>query len=320
MIKQKLRVGVLMGGRSIEREVSFNSGRTICDHLDAGRYAVIPIFQTDTGSLFILPQHFLHRGKISDFLHRLETEAERLSWDELKKRVDFVYIAQHGRYGEDGILQGMLEVLSIPYLGTKVLGSAVGMDKATQKQILASAGVDVARGLVIQPTHLADLSPTILLEQLATVGVQLPVIVKPVHEGSSLGITLVKTPEALMPAITLAATADARRTQPVIVEEALEGMEFVCVSLEKIKNVDGIVSRTWFSLPLTEVVIEKESSFFDYEQKYMPGRALKITPARCTPETAERIVAACHQATAVLGFSTLSRIDGFATKDGRIVL
>lgn len=309
-----------MGGRSIEREVSFNSGRTICDHLDAGRYAVIPIFQTDTGSLFILPQHFLHRGKISDFLHRLEAEAERLSWDELKKRVDFVYIAQHGRYGEDGILQGMLEVLSIPYLGTKVLGSAVGMDKATQKQILASAGVDVARGIVIQPTHLADLSPTVLLEQLARVGVQLPVIVKPVHEGSSLGITLVKTPEALVPAITLAATADARRTQPVIVEEALEGMEFVCVSLEKIKNVDGIVSRTWFSLPLTEVVIEKESSFFDYEQKYMPGRALKITPARCTPETAERIVAACHQATAVLGFSTLSRIDGFATKDGRIVL
>ena len=123
-----LRIGVLMGGRSIEREVSFNSGRTICDHLDSSRYTITPIFQTEDGKLYLLPWKFLHRGKISDFLHRLNTEAEVITWDVLKKRVDFVYVALHGRYGEDGILQGTLEVLGIPYLGSKVFGSALGME------------------------------------------------------------------------------------------------------------------------------------------------------------------------------------------------
>ena len=73
---QKLRVGVLMGGKSIEREVSFNSGRTICDHLDTTRYEVVPLFQTHDGTLYLLPWHFLHRGKISDFVQRLSREAQ----------------------------------------------------------------------------------------------------------------------------------------------------------------------------------------------------------------------------------------------------
>src|SRR5271154_6234838 len=117
-----------MGGKSIECEVSFNSGRTIYDHLDIKRYTVVPLFQTTSGKIYILPQHFLHRGKISDFAHRLETEAQSVTWDGLKKLVDFIYLAVHGRYAEDGTLQGMLEVLHIPYLGAKVLGSALGMN------------------------------------------------------------------------------------------------------------------------------------------------------------------------------------------------
>ena len=118
---QMLRVGVLMGGMSIEQEVSFNSGRTICDHLDVDRYTVIPIFQRDDGCLFILPYKFLHRGKITDFVDRLPSEAQELSWDDLPTYIDFIYIATHGRYAEDGTLQGMLEVLGIPYLRFKCI-------------------------------------------------------------------------------------------------------------------------------------------------------------------------------------------------------
>ena len=106
---QKLRVGVLMGGKSIEKEVSFNSGRTICDHLDTALYTVIPLFQISSGELYILPWYFLHRGKVADFQWRLEKEAEKTSWDALKKTIDFIYIAQHGRYAEDGCLQGRSE-------------------------------------------------------------------------------------------------------------------------------------------------------------------------------------------------------------------
>jgi D-alanine-D-alanine ligase len=125
----RLRIGVLCGGMSIEREVSFNSGRTICDHLDTQRFTPVCLFQTITGTLYILPDRFVHRGKISDFEHRLAQEAELISWNHLKTRIDFLFIAQHGRYAEDGALQGLLELLRIPYFGSRVRASAWGMDK-----------------------------------------------------------------------------------------------------------------------------------------------------------------------------------------------
>ncbi len=127
-----IKVGVLLGGKSIEREVSFNSGRTICDHLDITLYEVIPLFQTAIGDLYILPWTFLYRGKIADFEHRLAIEAKKISWDDLPTCIDFMYIAVHGKYAEDGRLQAILELLKIPYLGTKIFGSALGMNKVLQ--------------------------------------------------------------------------------------------------------------------------------------------------------------------------------------------
>jgi D-alanine-D-alanine ligase len=134
---KKLRVGVFMGGKTNEREVSLNSGRTVCDHLDTTRYEAVPIFQTFAGDLYILPWRFLHRGKTTDFEHRLDVEAQAIKWDDLKNIIDFIYIATHGRFAEDGTLQGMLELLGIPYLGSKVFTSALGMDKMMQKKIPA---------------------------------------------------------------------------------------------------------------------------------------------------------------------------------------
>lgn len=315
-----LRIGVLMGGRSIEREVSFNSGRTICDHLDTQRYTVIPLFQTDKGTLYILPYHFLHRGKIADFFGRLDREAQRISWDQLKTTVDFVYLAVHGRYGEDGTIQGMLEVLKIPYLGSKVFGSALGMDKIMQKMVLEANGIAVAKGIHLSAHHIADCTIESLTTQMAAATLQFPVIVKPAHEGSSLGISIVFEMQNLIPAIQQARTVDPRRLQDVIIEEKLEGMEFVCVSLQKVRNHHGIVKSDWFTLPITEVVTEKGTHLFDYEQKYMPGKALKITPARCSQDDQNKIAQTCLRASQLLYFSTISRIDGFLTADGRVII
>ncbi len=309
-----------MGGRSIECEVSFNSGRTICDHLDTQRYNVIPLFQTQAGKLYILPQHFLHRGKIADFYHRLDREAQVITWDQLKQTVDFVYLAVHGRYAEDGTIQGMLEVLKIPYLGTKVLGSALGMDKIMQKSIMAANGIDVARGIALTAHDVESASLQTILDQLEQKQISFPVIVKPAHEGSSMGIAVVFNAEELMPALVKASTVDARRRQSVLIEEKLQGMEFVCVSLQKVRNCNGDIQSEWFTFPLTEVVIEENSGLFDYEQKYMPGRALKITPARCSDSDQRRITQTCLRVTQLLHFSTISRIDGFLTNDGRVVV
>ncbi len=317
---QKLKIGVFMGGKSIEREVSFNSGRTICDHLDTNKYDIQPIFQTEDGELYLLPWHFLHRGKISDFRQRLDGEAKKISWDEFKSLVDFVYIAVHGRYAEDGTLQGMLDVLGIPYLGTKVLGSALGMDKVMQKELFKTHGIGIARGITIRAHELKTITKEEIVERLAQQNVAVPVIVKPSHEGSSLGIACAHTQEELIATIKQAGTIDPRKTQDVIIEEKIDGMEFVCVLLQKVTNVNGSITKEWIPLPLTQVIPEQNTDIFDYEQKYMPGRATKITPAPFRAEDAQKIIDSCIKASNLLEFATISRIDGFLANDGRILL
>jgi D-alanine-D-alanine ligase len=138
---------------SIEREVAFNSGRTVCDHLDKELYNVIPIFQSAQGNLYILPFSFLYRGKIADFEQRLH-EAQEIFWDDLPELIDFMYIATHGAYAEDGRLQGMLEMLQIPYLGSKVFAASVNMNKRLQKDFLHQAGIAVPRGFSIFPEQI----------------------------------------------------------------------------------------------------------------------------------------------------------------------
>jgi D-alanine--D-alanine ligase len=316
----KLKIGVFMGGKSIEREVSFNSGRTICDHLDTKKYNIIPIFQTEEGDLYILPWHFLHRGKISDFRQRLKTEAIKIKWGQLKATVDFIYLAVHGRFCEDGAIQGMLEVLGVPYLGTKVFGSALGMDKVMQKEIFKANNIKVPNGIIIKSHKILSLTQNYLEDLLKKEKLIAPFIVKPSHEGSSLGIQCVSDTQSLMSAILSASQIDSRITQDVLIEEKITGMEFVCVALEKITQENGNIKNEWFTLPITEVIPEENTQIFDYEQKYMPGRATKITPARCCQEDQARIAHTVINASNLLNFSTISRIDGFLTPTGEIYL
>jgi D-alanine--D-alanine ligase len=315
-IMHKLRVGVLMGGMSAEREVSFNSGRTICDHLDTTRYTIIPLFQTTVGSLYMLPWHFLHRGKISDFEHRLAGEACVITWSNLKNYIDFMYIATHGRYAEDGALQGFLEVLGIPYLGSKVGASAMRMDKIMHKNILRAHTIMVPRSIALYPEQIADFEryKNSVLQDLADTHIGFPCIVKPHREGSSLGIRYVFDEHELQSALEYASTIHPTTRQAVILEEVIYGMEFSCITL-----VD-YHTQEFISLPPTEIIPESSSYFYDYEQKYMPGRGIKFTPARCTQEQMSAIQAVCIRVMQILEFTTLSRIDGFLTHDNKVVI
>lgn len=313
---QQLRVGVLLGGKSIEREVSLTSGRTICDHLDHQKYKAIPIFQAVSGKLYVLPWRFLHRGKIKDFEHRLEHEAESISWDDLKKTIDFIYIALHGRFGEDGIVQGVLETLDIPYFGSKILASALGMDKGLQRTFLTQANIATPNSYMLCPDEIASLkqNENQFEHILTSAHLSFPVIVKPTNEGSSLGITCVQSMPELIHAVHHACHITPGKQQPVIIEEYLQGMEFSCIVIEDQE------STTFKALPPTEIVIENDSAFFDYQQKYMPGRALKYTPARCSSDVIAKIQQISIQATKALGFCTLARIDGFVLPDKTIVI
>lgn len=316
--RERLRIGVLMGGRSIEREVSFNSGRTICDHLDSYRYEILPLYQSSNGHLFILPWHFLHRGKTSDFEHRLLDEAQKIYWDELKERVDFVYSALHGKYAEDGTLQGILSLFEIPFLGSGILCGAICMNKALHRKVLSHNGILVPPGVVIQKLHIRNLldkkisfsSIAIMLDAHA---LTFPVVVKPTLEGSSLGVSIVFSLEELEDAIISAALCDGSLLQDVLVEKKLEGMEFVSIALEERNG-------SWRSLPVTEIVYNEGAHFFDYRQKYMPGLASKITPARCSEENQKKIQEITQKITQLLEFKTVARIDGFLTTNGEIII
>ncbi len=308
----KLRVGVLMGGRSIEREVSFNSGRTVCDHLDDSRYDIIPLFLAHTGSLYRLPWQFLHRGTIADFESRLMQQESPMRWDDLKLYIDFMYIAAHGEFCEDGALQGMLELLRIPYLGSKVFASALCMDKVIAKSVLLSAGIAVPRSIIID--YHAISHTQLIKKKVEESGIPFPYIVKPAASGSSFGLSLCNSWDELYCAVEVAANISPYKKQQILIEEKIDGMEFSCVSLYDHAHAD------WIALAPTEVSYQSNTHFFDYEQKYMPGRAIENTPARCSQDAIEAIQKTCIAATKALGLRTLSRIDGFLKKDGTIVI
>ncbi|KKP35989.1 MAG: D-alanine-D-alanine ligase A [candidate division TM6 bacterium GW2011_GWF2_32_72] len=310
----KKNIGVLMGGRSEEKEVSFNSGRTISDHLDTYKFNVIPLFQTQKNELYILPWKFLYRGKIKDFEYRLAAEATQIKWDDLKNLIDFMYIATHGRFAEDGTLQGFLEVLQIPYLGSKVYSSAITMDKIKQKEILQIHGVETPKGISFTPQEIESLNQKTLEEKIIKQKLNLPLIIKPHKEGSSIGISVLKEFKNLKKHLEFAMNAYPEKKQDVIVEEKIGGMEFTCILITDKKT------KKIIPMSVTEVVKEANSDFFDYEQKYMPGRATKFTPARTTSENLKLIENTCLKVVKALEMSNTARIDGILDKEGRVII
>jgi D-alanine--D-alanine ligase len=309
-----LKVGVLMGGMSIEREVSFNSGRTICDHLDAQLFQVVPLFQTAQGDLYILPWTFLYRGKIADFESRLALQAQKITWDELSKTVDFVYIAVHGKYGEDGRLQAMLELLKIPYLGSKMFASALGMDKQIHNEHLMAHGIDVPQGFCLSVAQIKNLDDQFVDQKLQEHALKFPLIVKPINEGSSFGVFVVKTKDELRKALTTACFISGSKGQAVLVEEKIVGMEFTCII------ITDYATGKLIALPPTEVLISQDTDIFDYQQKYMPGAVHEKTPATCSDDLIQKIQNVSVATMQTLDFTNLARIDGFLTVDGRVVI
>jgi D-alanine--D-alanine ligase len=309
-----IKVGVLMGGMSIEREVSFNSGRTICDHLDTQLFQVIPLFQTVHGDLYVLPWNFLCRGKIADFESRLDVQAEKICWDDLPNRIDFMYIAVHGQYAEDGRLQGMLELLKIPYLGSKLFASALGMDKQLHNNYLKNHGIVVPSGFGLSVQQVMANDQAYLDQELMRHAISFPCVVKPCAEGSSFGVFVVKNRQDLQHYLEKSAFISNGCGQSVLVEEKISGMEFTCIII-----TDESTGKL-IALPPTEVLISSATDVFDYQQKYMPGAVHEKTPARCSKQALEKIQQTCIQAMQVIGFSNLARFDGFLTSDERVVI
>jgi len=303
---KKLRVGIIFGGMSSENEVSLNSGRNIYDNMDRETYEPIPVFMDSGGKLWILPWQLISQNTTTDVMERLEQEAERLPYEELRDKVDFVFISLHGKYGDDGCIQGVMELLGIPYTGPGVLASAIGMDKHLQQKVLEAAGIGVPKSRVIHEKDWGEKREALEKEIVETFGY--PLVTKPVREGSSVGVRIVRNLKDLEDGVREALQWDTS----VLVEEFLDGIEFSSIVLEE---EDGE------PVPLGLTEIYPQSEFYTYDDKYMPGRCRKFTPPRnISREAAEEIKREVVRAYRALGFRCYGRIDGFFLKDGRILV
>ncbi len=236
MAGKKLTVALLAGGKSAEREVSLKSGDQVFQTLDKERYEIL-------------------RYDPRDDLPRLAQDAGR---------IDVALIILHGRLGEDGTIQGFLDLLNIPYQGSGVLGSALAMNKVLSKQLYGHAGLPTAPSVVMDRTGPEAVST--VLDQLG-----LPVVVKPEHEGSSIGLSIVRSAEQFPRALEDAWQFDRR----CLVEKFIAGVEIT----------GGVLGNDSLqALPLIEIVPSLGHDFFDFSAKYTPGASEEICPARLSPE------------------------------------
>ena len=307
----RLRVVVLFGGRSVEREVSRISARTIVAGLDPSKYDVVPIAVGPDGRF--LPaadsRHLLASGAEPEKFRRPASEAEPSGSQALvpaemtPARADVVIPVIHGTTGEDGILQGFLEFLGIPYVGAGVAGSAIGMDKAIFKSLLRDAGIPTTRFLSLSPRERAGVGGAL---SSASPPFRLPLFVKPSNGGSSVGVVKVKQWDELDGALDVAFRYDDR----VLVEEGVDARELECAVLG---NDDPVASG------VGEVVPGRE--FYDYDDKYREDNAKLLIPAPIPPAAQEEVRRLAVRAFQVAGISGMARVDFFLEKEtGRVLV
>jgi len=292
-----------MGGVSSEKEVSLESGRNIFSKMDRKKYDPVPLFMDSRCALWEIPLKLLMRNSTADVEIDLAEEARPLPYEALKDRVDFVYIGLHGKYGEDGTLQGLLELLGVPYSGSGVLGSALGMDKFTARKVLAMSGIDVPRSVAVDRRAWEGAGRGALLQQIET-ELGFPCVVKPTREGCSTAVKKVVSAAGIPDALVSAFEWD----NVAVVEEFLTGMEVTCGVLGNDEPRALTPSET---IPTQEIL--------SLEDKFLYGQGENKTPARVPAEVLRQIQETAVRAYRALGLKAYSRIDMFLC-DGRILV
>ncbi|KGN31837.1 D-alanine--D-alanine ligase [Knoellia sinensis KCTC 19936] len=321
----KLRVALVFGGRSSEHAVSCATAASVLSALDPERYEVIPIGIAKDGSWVLAPNDpeplRLAPGHIPEVdasgpgvLVPTSATARHLIVHEPGHaprelgEVDVVFPLLHGPFGEDGTIQGMLDLADVRYVGSGVTASAVMMDKHMMKVVFQAAGLPVGPYAVISDREWVR-DPEAALD--AAGALQFPVFVKPARAGSSMGITKVDAPEDLRAAVEAAREHDPK----VVIEQGIVGREIECGVL------DGHGTDAPRTSPLGECIVVKGHEFYDFEAKYLAEDDIRLeAPADVSPEVAKEIARMAVTAFEAAGCEGLARCDFFLTESGEILI
>lgn len=284
---EKLKIALLAGGDSPEREIALQSAAQIAAVLDRGKYDVTVIDLHRRDWHYTAPDGRQWQVDKNDF--SLTVEGER-------REFDYALVIIHGTPGEDGKLQGYLDMMGIPYSSCSMVSSVITFDKITTKRTLAGRGINLAREVFLRRGEAFDAARIV-----ADLG--LPLFVKPNANGSSFGVTKVHIPEEL-PAAIAAAFAQG---DEILVEECIAGREMGCGVM--------IAGGKEYLFPITEIIPRKE--FFDYEAKYTAGRSEEITPADIAPEVKAELNRMTLEAYRTCRCSGVVRVDFIVTPEGR---
>ena len=334
--QRKIKVAVVFGGRGPEHQVSCMGGGNMLGAIDRSRYEVIPVGITTEGNWVQVadaPERLaVTDGKLPTVEAMAEQGSEVVPWSggvvasapsqipNLFGEVDVVLPVLHGPYGEDGTIQGLLEMAGVPYVGAGVLASAVGMDKEYMNLIFTARGLPVGPYVVVKnrdwpgrsASDLAAAAASVeakrVLDDIAELG--WPVFVKPARGGSSIGTSKAHDMAQLYDAIATARSYDPK----VLVEAAIDGVE---VEVSVLEGIDGAAPDT--SIP-GQLLVDGGEEFWDFEAKYLDPASGMAIPARI-PDSAiaevRRLGAAAFDAVSCEG---LARVDFFYTRDGRILV
>jgi D-alanine-D-alanine ligase len=308
---RKVRVALVFGGRSGEHAISAATASGVMKAIDRDKYDVLPVGITREGRWVLASGDPAHWELTSGHLPEVTTDAGRelASLGEVGE-VDVVFPLLHGPYGEDGTIQGLLELAGVRYVGAGVLASAVGMDKHYMKLVFAGHGLPVGPYVVVKPREWEQ-SQSEVVERVQA-QLKFPVFVKPARAGSSLGVTRVDDLTALAEAIEEARFHDPK----VLVEQGIDGREIECAVLG---GRGGGAPRA--SVPGEIVVDHGAADFYDFEAKYLSdSQARTQAPADLPDDVAERVRELAVQAFEAIGAEGISRVDVFVTPDGDVVL
>jgi len=314
----KLRVGVVFGGRSGEHEIAIRSARTVIEQIDKDKYDVVPIAIDQAGRWLnpsqsiallpeptkdALPESFEESGDAAVMLAGDTRFKGLTSPDEsLNRPLDVIFPVLHGTYGEDGTIQGLLEMGDIPYVGCGVLASACGMDKAVMKTLFKDAGLPICKYLWFLRRDWDENPATVTAEVGRAIGY--PCFVKPANLGSSVGVSKATDDTSLRAAIDLAAEYDRK----IIVEESLDMREIECAVLGN----DNPVA----SLPGEYLIRDQNKAFLDYTEKYSgTGNNEFVVPSPISAELTKKIQQMAVRAFKAIDGSGLARVDFFLRND-----